>query len=89
MMVMGNHSQSIHDSSVEPQLRLIEREELRKHRLGSAEKWKEYTALLLSILVFAVCRSITNLMTRSFGLQVRQSLVNWKDGPILTDFISV
>ena len=55
MMVMGGHSQVISERSVEPHLRMIEREELRKHRLQSAEKWKEYAALLFSVLVFAVC----------------------------------
>ena len=88
-MVMGRHSQTIHDRSIEPHFRTIEREELRKRRLWSAEKWKEYTALLVSGFVFAVCFSVTILMTRSFGLRVRQFSVNWKDGRILTDFISV
>lgn len=68
MMIMGSHSQVIHDRSVEPHIRMMEREELRKYRLRSAEQWKEYTALLFSGFVFAVCRSINVLMTRSFGL---------------------
>ena len=37
-MVMGSHSQAIHDRSVEPHLRMIEREELRKHRLAVSGK---------------------------------------------------
>jgi hypothetical protein len=88
-MVMGRHSQTIHDRSIEPHLLMIEREELRKRRLWSAEKWKEYSALLVSGFVFAVSFSETILMMRSFGLRVPQFSVNWKDGLILTGFISV
>lgn len=54
MMIMGNHAQEIHDRSVEPYIQMIEREELKKVRLGAAEKWKEYTALSLATLVFSV-----------------------------------
>ena len=54
MMIMGSYSQTINERSIEPHIRMIEREELRKYRLESAEKWKEYIALLFSILVFAV-----------------------------------
>lgn len=69
-------------------LRKIELEVLQKQCIRSEEKWREYAALMFSVLVFTVSCSIT-ILIRSFGLQVRQSSVNWKDGRILTDFISV
>lgn len=54
MMVMGPHIQEIHDRSIEPYVEMIAREELRKSRLVSAERWKEFYALGISVLVFAV-----------------------------------
>ena len=53
-MVVGSGAQEVSDRSFKTHLQLIEREELRKSRLAAAEKWKDYTALAIAILIFAV-----------------------------------
>lgn len=55
MMVMGSQAAEINDRSIEPYInRIVEREELRKKELNVAEKWKEWSSLIIAILVFCV-----------------------------------
>ena len=61
MMIMGAQLREINERSVEPLAQELAREELRKKKLNSAEKAKEFYALLFSFISFLVhlCREVT------------------------------
>ena len=54
LMIMGVHAQSIHDQSVDPYMKLVEREQLRKKRLGDAERRVELYSLSFAFIAFTV-----------------------------------
>jgi hypothetical protein len=91
MMIMGPHTQEIHDRSLEPYMEMIAREELRKTRLLSAEKWDEFYSLAFSFLVFAVSpHPLYRLIDNSFfGLLERRYSAIPRTGRTLMDFIFV
>jgi len=53
-MVLGPQVEQITDVAVDPLAEELEREQLRKARLASAEKWKEFYALLFAFVAFSV-----------------------------------
>jgi len=57
MMIMGEHSQTIHDRSIDPYIETITREELQKQHLRKAERLQEFYSLGFATLVFAVAPS--------------------------------
>jgi hypothetical protein len=53
-MVMGGNVQQIHDQSVSPLMKLLERQRLRRKRFGNAEKWEEMYSLIFAFVAFLV-----------------------------------
>jgi len=85
MMIMGNQAVDINNRSVEQYIkRIIEREDLRKKELNLAEKWKEWSSLIVSVLVFSVNCSpgICALISSYFGLLARRYSAVSKAGRI-------
>ena len=56
-MVMGNQVDQITsaaEAAIDPYAEELEREQLRKARLATTEKWKEFYALLFAFIAFSV-----------------------------------
>lgn len=90
-MVMGPRVETIAESAVDTYAAELEREQLRKARLATVEKWKEVYALLFASAAFSVFSEVNVLFAefRYFGWRGRRYLVRQRGGVILMDFIFV